>query len=139
MSDFNLGDFIETLPYEGGPGSADEYIANNLLAKRLKLRNEELKENLAAEDKAYLPSTDQKHYINVSERENYVYSAAVLKLEEELATLTARIKARKDMERTLKHAKPAASTKVLTVNKMTDEILRRIKLGESIEEADDDL
>ena len=139
MSDFNLGDFIETLPYEGGPGSPDEYIANNLLAKRLNLRNEGLKEDLAAEGKTYLPSTDQKHYINVSERENYVYSAAVTKLEEELKILTAKIKARKDMERAAKLAKPAASTKVLTVNKMTDEILRRIKLGESVEEADDDL
>lgn len=139
MNDFNLGDFIETLPYEGGLGSPDEYIANSLLAKRLNLRNEELKSNLVSEGKAYLPSTDENYYINVSQRENYVYSSAVTKLENELKTLAAKIKAKKDMERAAYIAKPTPPTEVLSVNKMTDEVLRRIKINESLEEADDDL
>jgi hypothetical protein len=139
LSDFNLGDFIETLPYEGGPGSADEYIANNLLSKRLNLRNEELKSDLVGKGKTYLAATNESHYINVSSRDNYAYSPVIQKLEEELKKLRATINAKKKMEEATGIAKPIASTSVLSVNRMTDETLRKIKLYEFIEETDDDL
>lgn len=139
--DFNLGDFIETLPYEDGPGSPDEYISNALIIKRLQLRNEELKEEMLKLDKRYISSSDASHYIGISRRANFNYSIAIDELECDLKALQARIKARKSMEVTNGKAKAAEPTNVLQVRTMTGEILERINAGNDLlhPENEDDL
>lgn len=141
MADFNLGDFVETLPYEGGSGSADEYISNALIAKRLEVRNKEIKDGVIAlsGDVSHIPSSDGSYYISVSERNNYQYSAAVEKLEKELKTLQAKITAKKRLEETSGVAKLVDSTTILSVKPMSPGVLDKIELEKRIASYDDDL
>lgn len=126
---FNLGDFIEELPYAGGPGSQDEYIANALIIKRLQLRNEELRASMVAKGKKYISSSDLMYYIGISKRTKYQHSKAVQKLEAELSALKAKIDAKKKMEEASGDASPLDPTLVLSVRSMTPEILERIEHG----------
>jgi hypothetical protein len=130
MSDtFDLGDFIEELPYEGGPGSPDEYIANSLIVKRLQLRNKELAPSLVAVGRRYIASTDSKHYVGLSRRENYEYSPDVAKLEAEIKKLEKVLAAKKALERETGAASLKEPTPVLSVRAMTAEIQDRIDHG----------
>lgn len=139
--EFNLGDFIEELPYEGGPGSPDEYIANALLIKRLQLRNEELKEKMLAEGKRYLPSTDAKYYIGLSRRNNFDYSKGIEKMEADLKALRAHINAKKKTKEQHGIATEKDPTMVFSVRHMTQEILERINSDNNLlnPEDEDDL
>lgn len=129
ITDFDLGDFTEGLPYEGGPGSPDEYIANALIVKRLQLRNEELKEMLKEKEKRYIPSSDDKYYVGISRRDNWDYSAAIDKMEAELKALREHIKAKKAIEEQSGIAKEQEPTLVFSVRHMTQEVLERINSG----------
>lgn len=141
IPDFNLGDFIEELPYEGGPGSPDEYIANALLIKRLELRNEELKPTMLEKDKRYLASSDRKHYIGVTRRTNYEYSSKIAKLEAEVKAMRELIRAKKAIEAQHGDAIPQEPTEVLSVRAMTQVVLERINANNDAlhPEDDDDL
>jgi hypothetical protein len=130
-SDYDLGDYIESLPYEGGPGSADEYIANSLLIKRLQLRNEELKDAMIAQGKRYIPATKESHYIGVTQRKNYQYSKKIEKLEADLKAQRAHIAAKKAIEEQHGDATPLDPTMVLSVRGMTQQVLERIKSGDN--------
>jgi len=130
MSDtFDLGDFIEELPYEGGPDSPDEYIANSLIVKRLQLRNKELAPSLVAVGRRYIASTDSKYYIGLSRRENYEYSSDVAKLEAEIKKLEKVLASKKAIERETGAARLGEPTPVLSVRAMTADVQDRIDHG----------
>ena len=141
MTEFNLGDFVESLPYKGGPGSPDEYISNALIAKRLELRNKEIQDNVISGSgkSKYIPSSDKSYYISVGTREKYQYSPAVSELEDKLKALQAKINNKKRLEEASGVAKRLDPTDVLTVRPMSPNVLDRIELEEKIASYDDDL
>lgn len=124
--EFFLGDFVETLPYKGGAGSPDEYIANKLIIKRLDIRNKELAPSIIKLGKRYVPSTDEEYYIAITEPNEYIYSEKVAKLEVQLAELRKKITALKEIERGNGTARSGGSTTVLSVKEMTKKVLDRI-------------
>ena len=138
ISDFNLGDFLESLPYEDGPGSQDEYIANALIIKRLQLRNEELKASMAERNRRYIPSSDAKYYIGISRRKNFEYSAKIAKLEAELKVMREMIKAKKSLEEQFGDAEMLEPTVVLSVRAMTPDVLERVNREDANEFPEDD-
>lgn len=131
---YDLGDFIETLPYEGGPESPDEFIANSLLIKKLETRNKELKQKFIEGDlfagREYIPSTDRRFYIGVSKRGNYEYGPAVLELEKKLKTMEKKLSELRERERDLGTAVETAPTVALTVRPMTKTSLDKIQVQE---------
>lgn len=141
-SEFFLGDFVETLPYEGGPGSPDEYISNALIIKRLGSRNKELQPSILALGKRYLASSDSKYYIGVSKGQEYSYSDTVARLEVEIATLQKKLKMLKEVERDTGKAGPVGEpVQKLSVKEASKGILDKIAMGNDLlnPEDEDDL
>lgn len=141
-SEFFLGDFVETLPYEGGSGSPDEYIANALIIKRLGSRNKELAPSILALNKRYIASSDDKYYIGISKGQEYAYSDDVARLEVEIATLQKKLSLLKEVERGSGKATPVGEpTKKLTVKEASKGILDKIAIGNDLlnPEDEDDL
>lgn len=127
---FNIGDIIEELPYEGGAGSPDEFITNSVLVKALNQRNKELKPYLLTLGKRYLPSTDERFYINISTTSEYQYSKKVAELEVKLQELQNLIKAQKELERENGTARLTGRLSyTLSAKEMTKGVLDRIKIG----------
>lgn len=141
IPEFNLGDFIEGLPYEDGPGSPDEYIANQLIIRRLELRNEEIRPRILDKGKRYLASSDARYYVNISQRSNFLYSKKIAKLEADLKALRAHINAKKKIEEQHGDAVPQDPTTVVSVRSMTPEIMDAINRGNDLlhPESTDDL
>lgn len=126
---FDLGDYLETLPYGGSDPVADEYIFNNLIIKKLTDRQSELTPHILAKQKRYIPSADGRFYINVIRTKHYIYSQAITVLSDQIKKLTSMLKAKKEMEKSVGTAKEAEETTVISVKTMAPVVRARIEAG----------
>jgi hypothetical protein len=114
----------------------DEFAYNTLQVKRLKLRNEKLKEAILSDPdnrgRQYLAAMENSYYVNISEREVYDYSNTVLRLEAELEALREKIRSTQADEVASGKAKKKPPTRVLTVRAMSADALERIAIEEKL-------